>query len=141
MNKASVAESIISSGYGNCAQAILGGYAEELGLKYDVAMGLARGLGAGMGRTGGICGAVSAAILVIGLKVPGPADPRARRERVYSLVQNFIGEFTARHASTNCTDLLGFNLGAPAGQDEARRRDSCNRICPGLVFSAVTMLD
>ena len=52
----------------NCAQAVVGAYAEECGLEFDQAMRLASSFGAGMGRLREVCGAVSGMLMVIGLK-------------------------------------------------------------------------
>lgn len=141
MGKPEEAVAIMTEGRGNCAQAVLAVFSEELGIEPPAAFKLAQGLGAGMGRTGGVCGAVSAAIIVIGLKAP-PADGSAvQRERVYARVQDFTRQFVERHRSINCTELLGYNLGIPGERAEARRLGVTDRVCPAVVASSVTILE
>ena len=49
----------------NCAQAMLGAYAEELGLDRAQALKVATGFGGGMGRMGGTCGVITGAYMVL----------------------------------------------------------------------------
>ena len=141
MPKSKDAAAEIAAGRSNCAQAVFGAYAGELGIPQPTASKIAQGLGAGMGRSGSMCGAVTASALVIGMKVPDSADERSRREQVYGLVKEFIKRFTARHGSTNCTDLLGCDLSTPEGLAAARKQDVFAGKCPGLVASAVTIIE
>lgn len=59
----------------NCAAAVLGAYADTLGLTVESAQRLAAGLGAGLGDGQGTCGAVLAAHMVLGQRFGD--DPHA----------------------------------------------------------------
>ncbi len=131
----------MSQSRGNCAQAVLGAYAADLGLEPRAAFRLAHGLGAGMGRGGGTCGAVSAAAMVIGARYPNMADPRARHEAVYAAVREFARRFTARHGSVNCTALLGCDISTAEGLAEARQKGLSTRLCPDFAASAVSIIE
>lgn len=56
--KAQRAKALFLEGY-NCAQAVAGAFAPEMGLSVDAAARLASGFGGGMGRMREVCGAVS----------------------------------------------------------------------------------
>lgn len=142
MDKASEAADIMAQRKGNCAQAVLSVYAEELGLPRETALRLAQGLGAGMGRTGGVCGAVSAAYIVLGLRAgPDGEEPRQRLEKTYADVQAFKSQFEAKHGSVMCPDLLGYNLSKPEELAAARAAGVLQSVCPRLVADAVAILE
>ncbi len=125
-----------------CSQAVLSAYCEEEGLERGLALKLATGLGGGMGRTAHTCGAVTGAILVIGLK-KGPVETNdvASREETYYLVREFLNQFQQRHGSVECCSLLGCDIGTPEGYQRALDEGLFRRICPGLVGSAVEILE
>jgi C_GCAxxG_C_C family probable redox protein len=126
----------------NCSQAVLGEYADELGMDVRTAGRIACGFGGGMGRTGGTCGAVTGAIMVLGLAACGPEPGDvAARVRTYGLVQSFIEEFEARHKTTSCRELLGCDIGAPEGYQEAQRLGLFQTRCPEYVEDAVEILE
>ena len=126
----------------NCAQAVLGGFCEPLGLAPSDAARLATGLGGGMGRMGGTCGAVTGAILTLGL-AHGGADPldRDARGKCYAQVQEFAKRFTARNGSTACRDLLGCDISTAEGFEEAKRRGVLDTVCRKAVRDAAEILE
>ena len=71
----------------NCAQAVFAAFADEFGLDEEFAKRLATGLGGGVGRMREVCGAVSAAALVIGMRL-GPDKMKA-----YPVIQDFCAKF------------------------------------------------
>lgn len=141
MTRADEAVTLFGRGF-SCSQAVLGSYAEDLGLDRDAALRVSCGLGAGMARTGRVCGAVSGAVLVIGLahgKIR--PDDNAAREKTYALVQQFICEYTAKHGSIDCTDLIGHDLSSSDGYARARDERLFLTRCPVLVRDAVEILE
>lgn len=126
----------------NCSQAVLGEYAEEYGVDSTSALKIACGFGGGMGRLGGTCGAVTGAIMAIGL-VACDSDPRApaTKARVYALVRTFIEEFETRHETISCRELLGCDISAPEGHEEAMRLGLFETKCPKYVEDAVEILE
>lgn len=85
---------------------------------------------------------MSGAILVIGLKYgkTNPGDDAAT-EKTRALVRTFIDEFTARHGSVNCTDLLGYSLSNPGDYELARHSGLFLTKCPELVRDAAAIVE
>ncbi|MGN0817881.1 MAG: C-GCAxxG-C-C family protein [Candidatus Coproplasma sp.] len=97
------------NGY-NCAQAVVGAYADLFGMDEQTAMRFAEGLGGGMGRMRLTCGAVSATALLAGLKMSnGTAGDLQTRSQVYEKVRRMAEEFKDKNGSVICGDLLGLN--------------------------------
>lgn len=84
----------------NCAQAVMGAFAEDFGIPFELGLKLACGLGGGIGGNGDVCGTVSSAALLLGLKY-GPD-----KSAVYPRVKEFTAAFTARTGSLICRELL-----------------------------------
>lgn len=125
-----------------CSSAVFSAFSGDLGLDPDMAKKIACGYGAGVSKTGNMCGAVSGAILVIGLKY-GKAvqgDDTAT-EKTRGLVREFIREFSARHGSVNCTELLGYNLSDPEQYEKARASRLFLTKCPELVRDSAAILE
>ena len=73
-DKGQKAKELFLQGY-NCCQAVVGAFAEDLGLDFDTAMKLSSSFGGGFGRLREVCGAVSGMGIVAGLK-SGYSDPK-----------------------------------------------------------------
>ncbi len=109
MTKADRAEELFKSGY-NCAQAVIGAFAEDLGLDFNTAMKISEGFGGGMGRMRLTCGAVSGMFMTVGMNISrGEAGDLKTRETVYGTVQKMAREFEEKNGSIICGDLLGLN--------------------------------
>ena len=141
MTKSDEALGAFMSGF-TCSSAVFSTFSEEIGLDPDTAKKVACGFGAGISKTGNICGAVSGAILVIGLKYgkKNKGDD-ASTEKTRGLVREFIREFTVRHGSVNCTELLGYNLSDPEDYEKARVSRLFVTKCPELVRDAASILE
>jgi len=125
-----------------CSSAVFSAFSDELGLDPDTAKKIACGFGAGISKSGNICGAVSGAIMVIGLKYGKTVlGDDAATEKTRELVQKFLQEFTKRHGSVNCTELLGYNLGKPKEFVKARDNKQFATKCPELVGDAAAILE
>ena len=126
----------------NCSQAVLAEYAELGGLDPEVGLRLASGFGGGLGCLGDTCGAVSGAVMAIGLLLSSP-DPRDQvaKMRTYDAVQSFIREFSARHETTSCRELLGCDISTPDGLLEARSLGLMETRCVAYVRDAVDILE
>jgi C_GCAxxG_C_C family probable redox protein len=121
----------------NCAQAVLLAFAPELGMEEGIAARVACAFGAGMGRKGGTCGAVSGALMAIGLRhgMSDPAD-QAAKEKTYKLTREFLAAFTKKHGAIECRELLGCDIGTPAGLARVRAEGLHRTVCAGLVADA-----
>jgi C_GCAxxG_C_C family probable redox protein len=127
----------------NCAQAVVGAYAEECGLEFDQAMRLASSFGAGMGRLREVCGAVSGMLMVIGLK-EGYCDLRCKdlKDQHYARVQALAAEFKSRTGSLICRELLGLPKGADASVSEGRTDEYYRkRPCQAMVGLAAQIVE
>jgi len=130
----------MKAGY-NCAQSVLGEFADGLGLDLDLADRVACGFGGGMGGTGGACGAVTGSVMTIGLVICNTAsDERPSKKRIDAAVQSFVRQFESQHGSTLCRDLLGCDVSSPEGLAEALERGVFDQLCPKLVGYAVDLL-
>lgn len=139
--KSEQAVSCFSEGF-NCSQAVLSTLGPEMGLDRETALRVAGMFGGGMGHMGNVCGAVTGAFMTIGLKYSKFQDgENEKRDRGYALVQQFTEEFTARHGSIVCKELLGCDLSTPEGLAQAREKGLFRDLCPKLVQSAVDILE
>ena len=68
MSKSEKAKELFTKGY-NCSQAVLGAFAEDLGMDFETAMKLSSSFGGGMGRMREVCGTVSGMFMAAGLKL------------------------------------------------------------------------
>ena len=141
MTKSDDALASFKSGF-TCSSAVFSAFSDELGLDVGTAKKIACGFGAGISKTGNICGAVSGAILVIGLKYGKTKQGNdAATEKTRALVREFMQEFTERHGSVNCTELLGYNLSNPDEYEKARNSKLFVTKCQGLVGDATAILE
>ena len=74
MSKREKAEELFLKGY-NCAQAVAGAYAEEMGMDFDTVVKTVSSFGGGMGRLREVCGTVSGMFFVAGA-IYGYQDPK-----------------------------------------------------------------
>ena len=109
--KAERARQLFKEGY-NCAQAVVGAFAGEMGMDFDTAIKLASSFGGGMGRMREVCGAVSGMFIVAGV-LYGYSDPKDKdaKDKHYALIQKLAENFKCRNGSIICKNLLtGTNL-------------------------------
>ena len=120
----------------NCAQAVFAAFADEFGLDEALAKRLACGLGGGVGRMREVCGAVSAAAMVIGMRL-GPDKTKA-----YPVIQDFCAKFKAETGSIVCRELLDGTGATAGGAPEARTPQYyAKRPCVELVKLAASLLE
>ena len=128
------AEALFTGGC-NCAQAVFTAFADEFGMDEELAKRLATGLGGGVGRMREVCGAVSAAAMVIGMRL-GPDKMKA-----YPAIQDFCAKFKAEAGSIVCRDLLEGTGATTGGAPEARTPEYYRkRPCVELVKLAAALI-
>ena len=92
----------------NCAQAMVGAYADLFNISFEDAMRASEFLGGGLGRLRRTCGAVTGMCMIASLKLshgnPSEVDTRAD---VYAKVQELVSRFEEANGSSICADLLG----------------------------------
>jgi C_GCAxxG_C_C family probable redox protein len=124
-----------------CSQAILSEYCELFNLGLEPALRLAAGFAGGM-RFGKTCGAVTGAYMVLGLKHGAQDCEKSEgRKNVYNAVTHFTQRFEEIHGSTNCSDLIGCNIGTDDGMRKAKEEKVFEIICPKLVKSSAEILE
>lgn len=126
----------------SCSQSVLSAFSEDFGLGNEMALRIAGSFGGGIAGLGETCGAVTGALMVIGLKY-GMTDAKDKRakEKTYELARQFVREFTDRHATIKCRELLGCEIDTDAGVKKARSEGLFKRLCPGFVKHAVAILE
>lgn len=125
----------------NCSQAVLGAFAEELGMTEEQAMKVALCFSAGA-RKGEVCGAVSGAIMVLGLKYSQIGDDEAENKAIaYEKTNEFMERFKSENGSYICKDILGCDISTDEGRAYAMENNSFKDICPRMVKSAVYILE
>ena len=135
MNRVEKSEALFLDGC-NCAQAVFAAFADEFGLDEALAKRLACGLGGGVGRMREVCGAVSAAAMVIGMRL-GPDKMKA-----YPVIQDFCAKFKAETGSIVCRELLDGTGATAGGAPEARTPQYyAKRPCVELVKLAASLLE
>jgi len=123
----------------SCAQAVFTAFAD---LDRETALRVASGLGGGMARMGRTCGAVTGGILALGLRHgAGVADSEEAKLRLYERVRGFIAAFEARHGSSECRALLGFDISTPEGMSRIRKQNLIATRCTEFVRTAVELLE
>ena len=134
MDRIQKTEALFTGGC-NCAQAVFTAFADEFGMDEQFAKRLATGLGGGVGRMREVCGAVSAAALVIGMRL-GPDKMKA-----YPVIQDFCAKFKERCGSIICRDLLEGTGATTGGTPESRTPEYYQkRPCVELVKIAAELL-
>lgn len=109
------AEELFRSGY-NCAQSVMGAFAEELGEDRETVLRFAQPFGAGLGRMREVCGTVSGMCMALGC-VLGSADAsdKKAKDSLYAAEQELAEKFRKVNGSIICRELLGL---VPMGQSE-----------------------
>jgi C_GCAxxG_C_C family probable redox protein len=128
---------LFNSGF-YCAESVLMAIAESRGIQSDLIPRIATGFCSGIGRTGGLCGAVSGGVMAIGLTA-GRSSPAGQVEDSYTLIQQFISHFEARHGSTNCRELTGCDLASVEGQHTFEENHVIER-CQDFVGNAASLV-
>ena len=138
MNRVETALQLYRNGF-NCAQSVLGAFAEAYGLPEETALQLACGLGGGL-RSGEVCGAISGAALVVGLKYGHcRAGDREAKQLCYAKTVELMEQFRARKGVVCCRDILGCDLSTPEGREKAK--DQFQTTYVGMVETAVCLLE
>lgn len=142
MTKREKAMALFKEGY-NCSQAVMGAFAEDMGMDMDTALMLSSSFGGGMGRMREVCGAVSGMFMAVGLKL-GYSDPKDNdaKKAHYKRIQELAERFKKRNRYIVCRQLLGLE-----GQDtnpipaERTQEYYKKRPCAELVGDAAEILE
>jgi len=68
------------------------------------------------------------------------ADAQAK-ERMYGIAQEFLKEFSRRHGTLLCRDLLHADISTPEGRAATRERNTHANVCSPLLAEVTALLD
>lgn len=126
----------------NCSQAVLTAYSEKLNFNNDLALGVACGFGAGMGRLQETCGAVTGAYMVLGIHICNKvADNKERKEKTYSLIQEYSKRFKKLNGTTDCIDLLKCDLKTDEGNRFAKEHNLFGTVCEKCISNSIGIIN
>ncbi|HZK09005.1 MAG TPA: C-GCAxxG-C-C family protein [Bacteroidales bacterium] len=124
----------------NCAQSVLSAYAEELELSRDELERMGAALGGGMGE-GEICGAVSAALLVLGLKLGHTQHTPEKKPELKAAAEDFRNQFLERFNSLKCSELIGLQIKNAPDRLQAHANNVFDNECAGFICAAIALVD
>ncbi len=133
---------LFQQGY-NCAQAVVGAYAEEVNIDFDTLIKMSSSFGGGMGKLREVCGAVSAMFLIAGLK-HGYNEPNNDevKQKHYELIQKLGHAFKEKFSTFICRELLALNEQESSPKPTKRTPDFYQkRPCGKFIISACEILD
>lgn len=124
----------------NCAEAVLLGLAEALGLQETCIPRIATALGAGVGGCGEACGAITGAAMAIGLVFGRErAEDLESKALCYEKARLLVADFEREFGSARCFDLVDCEMRTEEGRARAMELDLHNKVCPKFVaFAAQT---
>jgi len=122
----------------NCAQSVLGTYAEEYNTDKDTLFRLSAAFGGGMGHSNGICGALSGGLMVLGLKYnSGKFD----KDTTYARTRQLMEEFVKRNGSRDCEELIGVDLMTEEGKKKFQEDGIKKKVCEKCVADVIDIIE
>ena len=143
MVKDHVAEAIelFQSGF-NCSQAVLSVFCEDFGLTEEIALKLAFPFGGGICGCGKTCGAITGAIMVVGLKYETlNSTSNENKVACKEMARKLMEVFELEHGSSNCNDLVGFDMRKLSGIELKAKSQFLQNRCPKFIETVVTFLE
>lgn len=142
MEKKEQAKELFLKGY-NCTQAVVGAFAEEIGMDFDTAVKMVSSFGGGMGRLREVCGAVSGMFFVAGALYGynDPKDYEAKKEH-YERIQLLASKYKDETGSIVCRELLGLDGKDHSPAPSERTKEYYKkRPCPDMVGLAAEIME
>lgn len=135
------AEQLLNQQY-HCSQALLGAFADDIGLDLKTAFKISTCFGGGM-RQGGICGCITASLLVLGM-ILGFYDSQDKELELYGnkKTDEFIRHFTEQmDGMVNCRDILGKDISKPEEMAVIRKEKLILQKCPKALNISIDILE
>lgn len=126
----------------HCSQALLGAFADDLGLDLKTAFKISTCFGGGM-RQGGVCGCITASLLVLGMAL-GFYDSQDKELEIYGnkKTEEFIRLFTEKmEGAVNCRDILGKDISKPEDLAVIRQEKLILQKCPKALDVSIDILE
>ncbi len=135
----SIAINKFNSGF-NCAQSVLGAFAEDLGIEENIANSITSGFGAGMGRLQKTCGAVTGAFMALSYysSQKNNNNPEAKEEAILK-IREFNSRFLEKYNSTDCLTLLNCDLNTGSGQEEYEIKNLRETVCEKCISDSILL--
>ena len=126
-----------NSGF-NCAQSVLGIFANDLGIDDNTAMSITSGFGAGMGRLQKTCGAVTGAFMVLSYfsSQKNNENSDAKEEAIIK-IREFNARFLQKNNTTDCQTLLNCDLNSKQGQEEYQIKNLRESVCEKCIRDSI----
>lgn len=127
----------------NCAQAVAGAFADEMGIDEEQIVKLASPFGGGFGRMREVCGAFSGMMMVLGAYC-GYDDPSVKtaKPELYEKVRLLASRFEKENGSIVCRELLGLKKGEVGGEPAERTPEFYRtRPCLKCIESAARLIE
>lgn len=116
----------------NCAESVLLGLCDHLGVQNPLIPRIATGFGGGIGHTGNICGAITGAVMALGIRFGREhAQDKETRDTLYSRTEAFLREIEEKLGHLDCFSLIGVRLNTEEGLRRYREenlRERCREI-------------
>ena len=141
-SRSETAAELFLNGY-NCAQSVVGAFADKTDIDFDTLMRLSSSFGGGLGRLREVCGAVSGMAMIAGILYgyEKPDDSAGKIEH-YELIQNLVQDFKDKHETIICRELLAGIKKTEGAVPEARTKEYYKtRPCAMFVETAAEILD
>ena len=134
-------QDLFMQGY-DCSQVVLTHYAEKLGLSEEMANKVSACFGGGMLQAG-TCGAFTGALMAIGLKY-GHFDAENLMDQKNIMMAKsteFRQKFAEKFETSNCKELVGYDVSTPEGFEQAISTGRMMGFCPTVVTDVMEILD
>jgi C_GCAxxG_C_C family probable redox protein len=124
----------------NCAQSVLSAYADEVGISRGELEPMGAALGGGMGE-GEVCGAVSAALMVLGLKLRHTQHTPGKKADIQAAADDFRKQFLRKFNSLRCKELIGLQIKNPPELQQTYADNIFDTQCTGYISAAIALVD
>lgn len=125
----------------HCSQAVLGAFAEELGITEKQALKLGGCFGGGMCK-GEVCGAVTGALMALGLKYgQSEIEDLESRKKANDISVEMLERFKGENGSYICRDLLGYDISNEDDIEIIKEKELFTKFCPKMVESATKIAE
>lgn len=122
-----------------CAEAVLLGVSQGLGVASPLIPRLATGFCSGLSRSCGPCGAFMAGVMALGL-VLGRDSGQDDLDETYGPAQEYREYFLERFGSLSCREITGHDLGSPEGLLAYRQEGLKHALCGPLLEAAAAQV-
>lgn len=126
----------------DCSQVVLTHFAEQLGLTEEMANKVSACFGGGMMQAD-TCGAFTGALMAVGLKYGHFNEETllAEKDVMMAKTAEFKQKFFEKFESSNCKELLGYDVSIPEEFQEALSSGRMLSFCPTVVNAAIKALE